>query len=293
MSPKTVGDGGRVAGGRRHLHFTATLHQRFLALAMGDKVGDRDLLQSMLFGKGLHVGTAHHRAIVADKFANDADGRQPCQFAEVDGRFGMTGPHQHAAFAGDERENVARADEIGRAGVGVGEVADRGGAIIGRNAGRCTVPVVDGYCERRRMGAFVLGHHRRQVQPAGLLARHRRADDARGVAHDEGHLFRRAMHGRDDQVALVLAAVIVHDDNDLAALEGTKRLHHLLLVVGHRGLALDAAGLAAMSQIMVGNGAGDHRLADRHRPDADARIVTSLGDDIDLAALAVDGAARI
>ncbi len=72
-----------------------------------------------------------------------------------------------------------------------------------------------------------------QVEPLGLLARHRRADDAGGVADDEGHLLRRAMHGGDDQVALVLAAVVVHDDDDLAALEGAQGFDDFLLVVRH------------------------------------------------------------
>ena len=46
------------------------------------------------------------------------------------------------------------------------------------------------------------------------------------------------MDGGNDQVALVLAPVIVHDDDDLAALEGADRFDGLLLVVRHgRSLA--------------------------------------------------------
>src|SRR6266508_4724835 len=52
------------------------------------------------------------------------------------------------------------------------------------------------------------------------------------------------------------------------------------------------AHLPALAQIMIGDHAGNHRLADRHRADADARIVASLGDDLGLAPVAVDGAAR-
>src|SRR5262249_2222665 len=52
------------------------------------------------------------------------------------------------------------------------------------------------------------------------------------------------------------------------------------------------AHLGALTQIMVGNPARHHGLADRHRPDADARIVPSLGADLGLVAEAVHGAPR-
>jgi len=50
-----------------------------------------------------------------------------------------------------------------------------------------------------------------------------------GVADDEGHLLRRAERGRDDQIALVLAVIVIGDDNDLAAGEGFDGLSDVLL----------------------------------------------------------------
>ena len=43
---------------------------------------------------------------------------------------------------------------------------------------------------------------------------------------------------------------------------------------------------------MVRQDAGHHRFADRHGADADARVVAALGDDLGIAAVAVDGLAR-
>src|SRR5882672_12080472 len=51
------------------------------------------------------------------------------------------------------------------------------------------------------------------------------------------------------------------------------------------------AHLGALTQIMVGDHARHHGLADRHRTNADARIVASLGADLGLVAEAIDGAA--
>src|SRR5690349_470642 len=48
------------------------------------------------------------------------------------------------------------------------------------------------------------------------------------------------------------------------------------------------ANLTAMQEIMVGQHTCYHRLADRHRPNTDARVVTALRNDIGVAAVAVD-----
>ena len=219
----------------------------------------------------------------------------------------MAGAHQHAALARDQRKHVAGAHEIGGAAVAVGERAHGVAALLGRDAGGEAVAHVDrdgeGGAERR----VVLRHHRIEMQAlARLLGAERRADDAGGVADDERHLFRRAQRGGDEQVALVLAVVVVGDDDDLALGEGldrrfdaccgyrardlTSRRRHSARVVERPRRAL--AHLAAMHQIMIGQHACHHRLADRHRADADAGVVAALGDDLGVAAVAVDRPAR-
>src|SRR3712207_8556163 len=45
------------------------------------------------------------------------------------------------------------------------------------------------------------------------LGRHGRAHDPGGVPDDEGHLLRRAVHGPNEQVALVLTVVIIDDED--------------------------------------------------------------------------------
>src|SRR5712691_10488935 len=112
------------------------------------------------------------------------------------------------------------ADEIGAAGIAVGETADRRGAILGGDAGGRAVAVIDRDRKRGAVDRVAVGDHRREVQPARDLAGHRGADDAAGMADDERHLLRRGMGGGDDQIALVFAVVIIGDDDDLAAGKG-------------------------------------------------------------------------
>ncbi len=228
-----VGIGLGLAARRVDVGAFDALDQRLLALAVGDEVGDRHALQPIRLGKRGHLRAAHDGAVVVDQFADDADLRQAGELAEVDGGFGMAGAHQHAALASDQREDVAGPREIGSADIAVGEVAHRQRAVVGGDAGGGAVLEIDADSKGRRVGGIVVGDHRRKVQPLGVGARHRRADDAGSMTHDEGHLLRRAMDGRDDQVAFVLAPVIVHHDDDLAALEGADSFDDFLLIVGH------------------------------------------------------------
>jgi len=53
-----------------------------------------------------------------------------------------------------------------------------------------------------------------------------------------------------------------------------------------------SAGLATVPQIVIREHAGQHRLGDRHRANADTGIVPALGDDFDVPTIGIDRAAR-
>ena len=204
-------------------------HQLLARLAIGDQIGDRDPLQRVLLGEGGDLRPAHDRAVVIDQFADRRHRLEGGEAAQIDRRLGMARAHQDAAILGDQRKDVAGPDKIGAAGIAVGERADRRGAVVGRDAGRRAVAVID----RDRKGGAVdrvaVGDHRREMQPPRDLAGHRRTDDAAGVADDKRHLLGRRMRRRKDQVALVLAVVIIGDDDDLATGEGVDGVAHAIL----------------------------------------------------------------
>src|SRR5206468_9265368 len=109
--------------------------------------------------------------------------------------------------------------------------------------------------------------------------------------------------GGYEQVTFVLAVVIVGHDHDLTLGEGgDDGLDALMGFDVHdvptSVLALErpsraCAHLGALTQIVIRNHACHHGLADRHRPDAHARVVAALGADLGLVAVAVDGAPRV
>ena len=145
----------------------------------------------------------------------------------------MTRAHQHATVLGHERKDVAGPHEIAGAAVAVGERAHRVAALLGGNPGVETVPHVDRHRESRAERRVIGGDHGIEVQALGVLRRQGRADDAGGMADDEGHFLRRAQRRRHEQVALVLAVVVVGDHDDLAAGERGHQLLHAVIVVGH------------------------------------------------------------
>ena len=211
------------------------LDQLLARLAIGDQVGDGDLLEAVLLGEGGDLRALHHRAVIVGELADHADRRQLGELAEVDRRLGMARAHQHAAILGDQREDMAGPDEIGSAHIAVGQRAHGVGALLGRDAGGQPVLDVDGDGEGGAERGVVGGDHRIEPQAARLARRQRRADDAAGVADDEGHFLRRAERGGDDEIALVLAVVVIGDDDDLAAREGFDGLGDI--ACGHGSLA--------------------------------------------------------
>ena len=76
---------------------------------------------------------------------------------------------------------------------------------------------------------------------ARVFLRDRCADDARGVADDERHLFRRAERGCNDQVALALAIVIVGNHDKFALGKG---MQNFLDRIGHRFSRFEGRALA-------------------------------------------------
>ena len=152
---------------------------------------------------------------------------------------------------------MAGADEIGGAIVAVGERTHRVGALLGGNAGGEPVAHVHRHGESGAERRVVQGDHGIEMKALGLLHRQRRADDAGGVADDEGHLLRRAHGRRDEQIAFVLAVVVVGDDDDLAAREGGGgRFHQHLGFTGDHAKLSFAPGLVIAEGYSPGLGHG-------------------------------------
>ena len=129
---------------------------------------------------------------------------------------------QHAAGLGLQREHVPGLHEVARRALGVDGHLDRVRAVGGRDARRDALAGLDRDRERRLEGRLVLGRHQVEAQLVAALGRERQADQpAPLLGHEVDRVGRRELGGHGE-VALVLAVLVVADD-DHAARRGCPR----------------------------------------------------------------------
>ena len=120
---------------------------------------------------------------------------------------------QDAARAGPQREDVSGLDERVRSPGGVDRGLDRHRAVVRRDARRDAFAGLDGHGERGLEAALVLVGHRAELELVAALLGQAEADEAAAVRGHEVDRLRGGELRRDDEVALVLAVLVVdHDD---------------------------------------------------------------------------------
>ena len=137
-----------------------------------------------------------------------------------DGGLGVAGAHQDAAVAGAQRVDMARATQLVGLGLRVGEGADGAGAVVHRHTRSAAVlKVVDsdgeGGAEERR----VVVHLHVELQLVAALLGDGGAEHAAAVLEHEVDMLGGDFLGGHDKVALVLAVLVVHNDNEFTIAE--------------------------------------------------------------------------
>ena len=182
------------------------------APAVADQVGDGPELQAVVLRERHQLRQPGHGAVVAHHLADDAGRVQPGQPRDVDGRLGVAGADQAAALARHQREHVARRHDVRRPAGRVDGDRHAAGAVVRRDAGGDAVRRLDRDGERGLVAAAVGAAHQRQAQVFDAVAGHRQADQpARVLGHEVDRVRGRELR-RDDEVALVLAVLVVDQD---------------------------------------------------------------------------------
>ena len=203
-----------------------------------DQVGDRDHLQLVRGAVLDQVGHAGHRAVVLHDLADHAGRDHAREPREVDGRLGLARALEHAAAARAEREDVARLDEVARPRGRIDGDLDRVGAVVRGDAGRDAFARLDRHREGGAERRLVLVGHLAQPELVAALLGQAEADEPACVRdHEVDGLGRREL-GRDREVALVLAVLVVDDDDEAAGADVLDRL----LDGGERALGARVSG---------------------------------------------------
>ena len=220
-----IGVDAEVAVLAREVDVGDLMHEVLRALAVLDERLDRDHVEAVLLGEFLEARRAHHVAVIVHDLAAEARRIKAREAREVRRRLRVAGAAQHAALDRAQREDVARAAEGRRLCLRVEQLLDRVAALEGRDA-RLRVVGVDGDGEGRLVVVRVVGDHLADVERVEALAVDWRADEALGVRRHEVDVLRRDRLGGDDQVALILAVLIVDDDDHLSVLDVFDGLFH-------------------------------------------------------------------
>ena len=169
----------------------------------------RDLLQ---------LGPPRHRAVGIEDLADHPGRIEPGEPRQIHTGLGLAHPLEHAAGPGPERKDVARTAQIGRDRGGIDGHVNGGGAIGGRDAGGDAEPPLGIDADGERGGQLLgvpLGHLR-QAELVAALTGERQTDQPPPVqGHEIDHLGRGQLRGTDE-IALVLAILVVGHDDDLA-----------------------------------------------------------------------------
>ena len=184
--------------------------------AIGDQVTDRADFQLMFPGKRDQIVQPRHRAVIAHDFTDDAGGVESRKARNIHRRLRMAGANQNAAVAGDQGKDMARCnDRIGTAG-GVDCHGYGARPVGGGNACGDALCRLDRGGEGRAVPGAVIGAHQFQTKLAHPGTGQGQADQAAPVTGHEIDGIGRRHLARNDEIALIFAILVIHQDEHAA-----------------------------------------------------------------------------
>ena len=205
-----------AAGDGIELKLEPALDDGVVTPPVGDEIGDGGDFHAVTLGERRQVREPGHGAVVVHDLADHARRVEAGEAGDVDRRFRMARADEHTPVARHQGEHVAGGDDIVLALRRVD--GDRHGPRPVGRGNSCGNPLAS--VDRDGEGGLVTGQilacHQRQAELPHPLARQRQADQASAVlGHEVDRLGTRQL-GRDQQVSLVLALLLVHKDHHLA-----------------------------------------------------------------------------
>ena len=161
-------------------------------------------------------------------------GSRPGEPRQVDRPFGVARTHQHPAPPRLQRKDVPGRDDVVGPRVARHRDPDRLGPLARRDAGGDPAPAVDADRERGVPRRSVVRRHHRQAQLRDALLGQRQADEAPPLARHEVDRLGRHQVGGHHQVALVLAILVVDEDQHAAGADRLDRARDRRVAFGRR-----------------------------------------------------------
>src|SRR5574344_773433 len=195
------------------------LHEFFTGKPVCDEIADGNELDSEFFRDLLKLRKARHGAVRIHDFNERGRGAESGELRKVHRGFGVTGAAEHAFFLGVQRGNVTGTAERAGNGLRIRKRENRRGAVRCGNARGAALDLVHHDGERRAEGGGIVFRLAREAELAAAGFRERRAEDSAAFLEHKVHLIRRNLLRRDDEVAFVLAVLVIHDDKEFTFAE--------------------------------------------------------------------------
>ena len=148
----------------------------------------------------------------------------------------MARADQHAAIAGAQRKDMPRRGDIGGGFPCVDGHGDGARAVMGGDAGADALARLDRHGKGGLVAGRVVGGHQRQAQRIDAGTGQGQADQPAPMGGHEVHGFGRGHLRGDDQIALVLAVLVIDKDEHAPVagilddiLDGTDRVAPVFL----------------------------------------------------------------
>ena len=199
------------------IHVRNAMDKRLRMLAVLDEIGDGNDVEPVLFGKLLELGGTHHVPVVRHDLTAHPRRIQSRKTREIHRRLRMSRAAQHTALDRPQGEDVPRAAEMRGLCLRVNQHLHRMASLKRRDA-RCGIVGVDADREGSLVIVRIVLHHLTDLEFIETAAHDRRANESACVRRHEIHMLGCERLGSDDNIALVFAILIVHNNEHLAAL---------------------------------------------------------------------------
>ena len=214
-----VSDHPELAEGGRQPALTDPVDRLLVQHPVLDEVRDGADLDLMVAREHVEVRPPRHAAVLVHDLHDDGGRLEPREPCEVAGRLGVPGPGEHSSRLGAEGEDVAGLDEVLGPRVPAYRPLDGERPVVCRYAGADTFGRVDRHGKHRPVRLGVVFDHRRHADLVAPFGGHRKTDEAPRVAGHEVDVVRLDVLRGDDEVPLVLPALVVDEDHHPAVPE--------------------------------------------------------------------------
>jgi len=216
-----VTDDAPRAAFHRKTSFGDPVHETLRLEPVCDELSDRNESQAVLLREPIELGPAGARAVFAQDLTNHSGGHEAREPCEIYSCLRVSDALEHPTLTCAQRRYVSRSAQVSRNRLRINGDTDCLGSVLCAHSGGDAKALVgiDADSERGAVFVGILFGLLSQLELVGALSGQREADPSTRLAdHEVDHLGRDKLR-RANEIAFVLAILIIRNDDQLARLD--------------------------------------------------------------------------